>query len=159
MELATAGEDWGIVGLGLLALRRRHGGPALSGQDYLYTLIEKGGASRRPTSSVRSPGRPQRPTITMAPSRSSSPRRPTSILSLTVTEAGYTQTSPTFERIAAALAVRREEAGGPLTILSCDNLPGNGDAARAATLAAAERLDGGLAALGHRALLVSQLDG
>ena len=32
-----------------------------------------------------------------------------------------------------------------MTILSCDNLPGNGNAARAATLSAAQRVDGALA--------------
>jgi mannitol 2-dehydrogenase len=69
---------------------------------------------------------------------------------MTITEAGYADPPPgrpprgaaaTFDRIAAALAVRRERAGGPLTIMSCDNLPGNGDAARRATLAAAARSD------------------
>ena len=75
----------------------------------------------------------------------------TAILSLTVTESGYAEPSApgehtTFDRIAATLAVRRDRAAGPLTILSCDNLPGNGHAARAATLAAAARLDATLPA-------------
>jgi mannitol 2-dehydrogenase len=37
--------------------------------------------------------------------------------------------------------MRREHGVGPLTILSCDNVPSNGDAARRATLAAAARVD------------------
>ena len=41
--------------------------------------------------------------------------------------------------------MRRDRGAGPLTILSCDNLPGNGAAARAATLAAAARVDDRLA--------------
>src|SRR5436190_1463005 len=61
----------------------------------------------------------------------------TSILSLTITEAGYAEPAPdqpgaggqaTFDRIAAALAHRRERSAGPLTILSFDNMPGNGAA-------------------------------
>ncbi|MDT5026383.1 MAG: mannitol 2-dehydrogenase, partial [Micromonosporaceae bacterium] len=51
-----------------------------------------------------------------------------------------------FDRIAAALAVRRDREAGPLTILSCDNLPGNGAVARRAALAAAERVGGDLSA-------------
>src|SRR4029453_15435070 len=52
----------------------------------------------------------------------------------------------TFDRIASALALRRDADAGRITILSCDNVPRNGDAARAATLSAAARLDGALAA-------------
>jgi mannitol 2-dehydrogenase len=72
---------------------------------------------------------------------------------LTVTEAGYAEPpaeqvaagASTFDRLAGALAVRRERGAGPLTILSCDNLPGNGDAARRATLSAAARAGGAVA--------------
>jgi mannitol 2-dehydrogenase len=66
---------------------------------------------------------------------------------MTVTEGGYAESpNPTFDRLAAALALRRERGAGPVTILSCDNLPGNGDAARAATLAAAARTEPALGA-------------
>jgi mannitol 2-dehydrogenase len=72
----------------------------------------------------------------------------TAILSLTITEAGYGEPvdgRPTaFDRIAAALAVRRAREAGPLTILSCDNLPGNGAVARRAAVSAAERVGGDL---------------
>jgi mannitol 2-dehydrogenase len=57
-----------------------------------------------------------------------------------VTESGYADGSPTFERIATGLAARRHRGGGPLTILSCDNVPGNGEVARNATLSAAARV-------------------
>src|SRR3954452_4985135 len=40
-ELAAAGGDWGIVGLGLLP-RDAEMAAALGGQDHLYTLVEKG---------------------------------------------------------------------------------------------------------------------
>jgi mannitol 2-dehydrogenase len=150
-ELATDGGDWGIVGLGLLEQDARMA-QALGAQDHLYTLIEKGAGA--PSAAVvgsiigyvhAPPGHDAAVAeLIAAPA--------TSILSLTVTEAGYGEPSAeqvasgaaTFDRLAAALAIRRERAAGPLTILSCDNLPGNGDAARRATLAAAARADAAL---------------
>jgi mannitol 2-dehydrogenase len=127
---------------------------ALWAQDHLYTLIETGAGT--PSAAVvgsiigyvhAPPGHDAAVAELIA-----SPA--TSILSLTVTEAGYAEPSAeqvasgaaTFDRLAAALAIRRERGAGPLTILSCDNLPGNGDAARRATLAAAARADAALCA-------------
>jgi mannitol 2-dehydrogenase len=143
-ELAEDGGDWGIVGLGLLA-HDAEMAAALGGQDHLYTLVEKGNGepSAQVVGSIigfvyAPPGQDAAATeLIAAPT--------TSILSLTVTEAGYTDPSPTFDRIAAALAARRDRSAGPLNILSFDNMPGNGTAARNATLAAAERRKGGLA--------------
>ena len=149
-ELASAGGDWGIVGLGLLdkdaamaAALRRPGPPVHADRE---------GRRRSPSAAVigsivgfvHAPDGHDAAVAELVASRA------TSILSLTVTEAGYAEPSPeqlasgagtTFDRLAAALAARRERAAGPLTILSCDNLPGNGDAARHATLAAAARAD------------------
>jgi mannitol 2-dehydrogenase len=153
-ELASAGGDWGIVGLGLL----RHDAAmaaALGAQDHLYTLVAKGNGEPSAevigsiTGFVHAPAGHDAAVAELLASPT------TSILSITVTEAGYAEPTPeqsaagegtTFDRIAAALAVRRESAAGPLTILSFDNMPGNGTAARAATLSAAERFDAGLPA-------------
>jgi mannitol 2-dehydrogenase len=151
-ELASDGGDWGIVGLGLLEQDARMAA-ALHAQDHLYTLIEKGNGT--PSAAVIGSiiGYVHAPDGHDAAVAEVVASPATSILSLTVTEAGYAEPSAeqvasgagaTFDRIAAALAVRRERAGGPLTILSCDNLPGNGDAARHATLSAATRADAGL---------------
>ncbi len=148
-ELASRGSDWGIVGLGLLDADAEMAA-ALGGQDCLYTLIEKSGGE--PTAQVigsitrfvHAPdGRDAAASeLIAAPS--------TSILSLTITESGYADPAEagdgaarpgTFDRIAAALALRRERSAGPITILSCDNVPRNGDAACVATLSAAARLD------------------
>jgi mannitol 2-dehydrogenase len=153
-DLAERGDDWGIVGLGLLA-RDADMAAALAAQDYLYSLIEKSGD--KPSVQVigsivdfvHAPAGADAAAwdLIAAPS--------TSILSLTVTESGYAEPSAagrasgertTFDRIAAALALRRRRAAGPITILSCDNLPRNGDAARGATLSAAARLDATLPA-------------
>ncbi|MEM8745088.1 MAG: mannitol dehydrogenase family protein, partial [Actinomycetota bacterium] len=59
-----------------------------------------------------------------------------------VTEAGYDDTlrnRRTFDTIAAALERRRRRGVAGVAIMSCDNLPGNGDAARRCVLAAASR--------------------
>src|SRR4051812_16691895 len=148
-ELATAGGHWGIVGLGLLP-QDWEMAAALGGQDHLYTLVEKGNGE--PAAQVigsimgfvhAPPGQDAAVADLVA-----SPT--TAVLSLTVTEAGYGEPTPeqlaagvptTFDRIAAAVAARRARGGGPLTILSFDNMPGNGAAARRATMSAAERFD------------------
>jgi mannitol 2-dehydrogenase len=145
-ELADAGSDWGIAGLGMLD-KDAEMKSALGAQDYLYTLVAKGAGE--PSAAVigsivtfvhAPPGHDDAVAGLVA-----SPT--TQILSMTVTEGGYAgEPNPTFDRIVGALAVRRERAVGPLTILSCDNLPGNGDAARAAALAAAARIDPSLGA-------------
>jgi mannitol 2-dehydrogenase len=156
-ELAAAGSDWGIVGLGLLP-QDAEMAAALSGQDYLYTLIEKGSGEPSAevigsiTGFVHAPDGHDAAVAELIGSPT------TSILSLTVTEAGYSEPTPeqpgagawtTFDRIAAALAIRRARAAGPLTILSFDNIPGNGAAARRATMSAAGRFDAKLAAWVH----------
>jgi mannitol 2-dehydrogenase len=153
-ELASRGSGWGIVGLGLLAGDAEMAA-ALGGQDCLYTLIEKDGGepSAQVIGSITDfvhapPGHDDAASELIA-------ARGAAILSLTVTESGYSEpvaTDPaagrrtTFDRIAAALAARRDRSAGPLTILSCDNVPRNGDAARGATLSAAARLDATLPA-------------
>ena len=153
-ELASDGGDWGIVGLGLLEEDARMAA-ALGAQDDLYTLIEKGEGA--PSAAVIGSliGYVHAPDGHDAAIAGLVASPATSILSLTVTEGGYTEPSPeqaasgaraTFHRLAAALKARRERAAGPLTILSCDNLPGNGDAARHATLSAAARVDAALPA-------------
>ena len=86
-ELAAAGGDWGIVGLGLLA-RDAEMAAALKRQDHLYTLVEKGDVA--PCAEVIGSiigfvhGPPERAAeaveLIAAPA--------TAILSLTVTEAG-----------------------------------------------------------------------
>jgi mannitol 2-dehydrogenase len=153
-ELATAGGDWGIVGLGLLA-KDAEMAAALGAQDCLYTLIEKGNGAPRAAVIGSIVGYVHAPDGHDAAVAELVASPTTSILSMTVTEAGYGEPSPeqrasgagaTFDRLAAALELRRERGAGPLTILSCDNLRGNGDAARRATLAAAARTGGELAA-------------
>jgi mannitol 2-dehydrogenase len=138
-EVAAAGADWGIRGVGLLDADRRMAG-VLQAQDHLYTLIERDSDGSRP----RVVGSIVDYTLAAGEAgvfaeRVADPGL--AILSLTITEGGYSVANgnPTIEAIAAALDVRRTGGGAPLTILSCDNLPGNGDVARAAIASVAER--------------------
>jgi mannitol 2-dehydrogenase len=142
-ELASHGSEWGIVGLGLLPGDAEMAA-ALGSQDCLYTLIEKGDGEPSAqvigsiTRFVHAPPAQGEAAIELIAAAG------TSILSMTVTESGYAEQDgepTTFDRIAAGLILRRDRDAGALTILSCDNLPGNGAAARGATLAAAARLE------------------
>lgn len=140
-ELAAAGSDWGIRGVGMLAGDRAMA-EALRAQDLLYTLTERGsdGSQSRVIGSivdyVLADSEPR-----LAVEAIADPE--TAIVSLTITESGYTEppagTIGVFDVVAEALDRRRAEGLGPVTILSCDNLPGNGVVARRAMLAATAR--------------------
>jgi mannitol 2-dehydrogenase len=137
-EAATDGGDWGIRGVGLLESDRRMA-DVLQAQDHLYTLIERDsdGATARVVGSIVdytfAPGEEER-----FAQRVADPEL--AVLSLTITEGGYSLANgnPTIAEIVAGLEARRLAGAGPLTILSCDNLPGNGDVARKAITAVAE---------------------
>ena len=144
-ELAEAGSDWGIRGLGMLAGdQRMH--DALAPQDHLYTLIERGNDEPRPRvmgSIVDLVVTLDDPGAFAAQIAASS----VAVLSLTITESGYALEThnATIEAIADGLEARRAAGGSPLTILSCDNLPGNGTVARTAVKAVCEARDPALA--------------
>jgi mannitol 2-dehydrogenase len=138
-EVAARGGDWGIRGAGLLDGDRRMA-EVLRAQDHLYTLIERDseGSDPRIVGSIVD--------YTFAAGdgnefteRVANPRL--AILSLTITEGGYSLAggNPTIDAIVAGLSARHASVGTPLTILSCDNVPRNGDTARAAIIAVAER--------------------
>jgi mannitol 2-dehydrogenase len=150
-ELAETGSDWGIRGLGLLRQDARMA-EALAPQDHLYTLVERGGGDARAQivgSIVDYRLAHDRPAG--AAELAADPG--VAIVSLTITEAGYgddangSPSSPptTFDVIAMGLERRRDQGHPPLTIVSCDNLPGNGDTARRSTLQAARRRSASLA--------------
>src|SRR6266540_3668940 len=125
-ELAEAGSDWGIRGLGLLRgdLRMRD---ALAPQDYLYTLVEREDDEAR----VQVVGSIVDFVVTVDEPQAFAAQIADpgiEILSLTITESGYSleTRNATIEAIVDGLDARRAAGGAPLTILSCDNLPGNG---------------------------------
>lgn len=62
-----------------------------------------------------------------------------SVLTVTVTESGYSSTAFPPSRIARGLVARHAVDAGPIAVVSCDNLLGNGRVLRDAVLSAAGR--------------------
>jgi fructuronate reductase len=160
-ELLAADPDWAICGVSLHSHAVRD---ALGPQDNLYTVAELGdpigltviGAIRE---LLHAPS--QQPAVL---ARLADPA--VRLVTLTITEKGYClrgenldmshpdiahdQASPATPRsaigyIVAGLAARRAQGVAPFTVLSCDNLPGNGHRLRHATLQFAQRIDPALA--------------
>jgi mannitol 2-dehydrogenase len=137
-ELAEAGGDWAIRGVGLLE-SDRHMADVLAAQDHLYTLIERDSDGSRP----RVVGSIVDYVLVAGDDAAFAQRiadADVAILSMTITEGGYSlaKPNPTIEAIVTGLDLRRTSGGKPLTILSCDNLPGNGTVAREAITRVAE---------------------
>jgi mannitol 2-dehydrogenase len=155
-DLLSAGDGaWSITGSGVMAHDEKIAG-VLAEQDGLYLLAEREGetVSGRIIGSIRS-FLPAHDDPQPLLKNLSDPA--TKIVSLTITEGGYpvehgafvdnpalvadsTLQVPrsTFGILCAALESRRRAGIAPFTVLSCDNLPGNGDVARVAVLGAAE---------------------
>jgi fructuronate reductase len=136
---ADPGDAWGIVAF---TGRSAAVADALNRQDGLYTLIERGpDADRFQVIDVIREARPAAD-VTGLIAAVAAPE--TAVVTLTVTEAGYTSSPgssgipPVPARLASALAARREAGAGPLAIVSCDNVHANGAVLRELTLAAAE---------------------
>ncbi len=149
-RLMNRGEalDWGICGVGVMPGDRLMQ-EALDAQDALYTLVVKhGDGTYEPrvigaiTEYLFAPDDPEAVIEKMA-------ARATRIVSLTVTEGGYNihavtgrfdagnpdvrhdlepgaAPRTTFGLITEALRRRRERGLAPFTVMSCDNLQGNG---------------------------------
>jgi mannitol 2-dehydrogenase len=140
----AASSGWGICGVGLLDADRRIA-DALGGQDLLYTLIERDNDGSRP--------RVVGSLVDYAFVAGDEPefaRRVAdpeiAILSMTITEGGYSLTggNKTLETIVFGLEARLAAGGRPLTVLSCDNLPGNGAVLRDAIATVAGARDANL---------------
>jgi mannitol 2-dehydrogenase len=133
--------EWGICGVGVLPADRRMR-DVLRAQDGLYTLVaQHPDGSRQPRvigSIVDYRYAPDDPEATIellaAPS--------TRIVSMTITEGGYHGDGFAFELIVQALARRRDRGIASPTIVSCDNIEANGEAARRAVMAHAGRCPG-----------------
>jgi len=158
------GLDWGICGIGTRADESSMR-DALASQDYLYTLVE---LDDRPDTEVRVIGSIRDMLLVSQDgseavvSRLADPA--IRIVSLTITEGGYCMDDSTgefnaklphiqhdvenprtpisvFGLLCAALAKRRGQGLPAFTVMSCDNLPHNGDVTRKATLAFASLVD------------------
>ncbi|KUI09190.1 mannitol dehydrogenase [Mycobacterium lehmannii] len=141
-------KEWGIAGVGVMPADRRMA-DVMAAQDGLYTLLlEKPDGTReaRVIGSIvdyrYAPDDPEAVIeLLAAPS--------TRIVSLTITEGGYNIDNlgdgvNVFGLVAAALARRRDRGITSPTIVSCDNIEGNGDVARHAFTTYAERVHPGL---------------
>ncbi|WP_209748676.1 MULTISPECIES: mannitol dehydrogenase family protein [Micrococcaceae] len=166
---AGDGAEWGIAAF---TGRRPDAAVALAAQDGLFTLIERSGSgdSFEVIGSIAEAvdgadvGRLRE--LVSEPA--------TAIVTLTITEAAYGLASDgSFDagvagvagdlalladaageggkpmtplgRLVSALAGRRDAGAGPIAVVSCDNLSGNGDVARRAVTGMAEAWDGELA--------------
>jgi fructuronate reductase len=139
---------WGILGF---TGRRPDLADALAPQQGLYMLIERGPLSDRV--SVIDALCEARPGADLDGLVDALASPQTSIVTLTVTEAGYglapapgsALPSPPG-RLALGLAQRRQRGVGPLAVVSCDNVHANGSVLREGTLTLADQLDPGLGA-------------
>ena len=143
--LARQAGDWRILGISLRSPSVRD---QLAAQDGLYTLVEREGTNER----LRVIGSvagvlvaPEDPAAVIAAIAAPT----THIVSLTITEKGYCHdpasgrinwdhpdirhdlAQPTAPRsaigyLAAGLLARMARSAGPITVMSCDNLPHNG---------------------------------
>lgn len=160
--IEAAGGPWGIVGV---SLRRPDAALALGPQDGLYTLETRSiPASYRIIGVLR---QVIAATVDAEAALNTLASPAISIATLTVTEAAYALAAdgsldlahpdvahdldhPEAPRsapgwIMAGLGRRRARHGGPISILSCDNLRGNGAALKRGVMTLAARLDPGLA--------------
>ncbi|OUL33514.1 mannitol dehydrogenase [Nostoc sp. T09] len=156
------GSDWGITGVGLLEFDQRMR-DALNSQDCLYTLVERSPEGDRArvigaiTKYLFAPDNRQAVIDTLADPQCR-------IVTLTITEGGYyyiegsgefDANHPTIQYdlqnpdqpigvygfLTAALDRRRQQGLAPFTVLSCDNLQGNGNIAHEMLTAYAEMRD------------------
>lgn len=146
-SLAKQGDlRWGIVGV---AMRSREVVEAMAPQDHLYSVSIRGDAGESAPRVIGSICR----TLVAAHQREETiaalAAPEVALVTLTITEKGYLDTSAgsAAELIAAALVRRHNSGLAPLTVLSCDNLTGNGSVARRAVLEAAHALKADGAAL------------
>lgn len=166
-DLFNLGEgfDWALVGAGVRAadgeMRK-----ILVGQDFLTTIVEQeaDGSTARVTAPLIDYIAPGDTAALIAKLADPAIR----IVSLTITEGGYyldaeghfNPTHPeivadavgienpktVFGLILAGLMARREKGVGPFTVMSCDNIPGNGHVTENAVAGLAELVDAELAA-------------
>lgn len=134
---------WGMAGAGLRSARPA---AALAAQDNLWTVVQ--GDQVRVVGALTRyhAGRPNQSVLLETLCRPS-----VRLVTLTMTATAYDAAPESggalaFRLLAAALAGRQAAGTPPFTVLSCDNLPDNGQAARRALLAAADVVQPGLSA-------------
>src|SRR5687768_17400907 len=118
-------EDWSIVGANLRDDQRQVE-EALASQGAAYTLETAAPDGTLAYEWIRCIRRviPYRPDLGTLIETGADPR--TRIISMTVTEGGYEAGAPLYPALHAILEARRNGYAGRVTLLSCDNVRGNG---------------------------------
>jgi fructuronate reductase len=135
---APDADQWGIASF---TGRRPAAAQVLSSQDGLFTLVERGvdGDRLEVVSSIAEAvdGADTARLEQLLASQS------TAIVTLTITEAVYEHDGPDtpLGRLVRGLRARRAAGAGGLAVVSCDNVAGNGEVARAAVLRIAAAQD------------------
>ena len=165
-DLAQRGETaWGLIGVGVHSPEMKQ---VLSAQDDLFTVVTRGAdgeTARIVGAMIDYLYAPEEPAAVLA--ALTDPR--VKLVTLTVTGAGYPVNPATgefhsedddevaedlqrprdpasvFGFIVEALRLRRKAGIAPFTVLSCDNVAGNGATTRAAVVGFARRRSGDLA--------------
>jgi len=167
-----AADDAGEWGIAAFTGRSRTLADALDRQHGLYTLVLRG--PERDEMSVQRAVSRAHPGSDLEAWSGYLARAETAVVTLTVTEAAYARRpdgTPDLDRedvradiaavrqrdtvvtvpgrLVAGLAARRHADAGPLAVVSCDNVPGNGRLTADVVTALAEAADPGLAAWIH----------
>lgn len=155
-------KDWGIVGAGIMSFDT-HKRNLLEPQDWLQTLVQQDGESVK--------ARILGSMIDFLPAEAAAILDAISdteikIVSLTVTEGGYflndgkfsadhpyiqhdvqhpNEPQTVFGIIVKALQQRKESCRKPFTVMSCDNIPHNGEVVKSVVLGLAAQIDQDLA--------------
>ena len=115
----AGGEQWGIAAF---TGRRPDAAVALAAQDCRYDLVVRGPGSdavEKISSIVAAHDGAEAAAWRTAMTT-------VAVLTVTITEAGYREGGAAIARIVDGLRARRNAGGGPIAIVSCDNLDGNG---------------------------------
>ncbi|GAB2605739.1 mannitol-1-phosphate 5-dehydrogenase [Paractinoplanes abujensis] len=134
-----AGSDPGEWGIAAFTGRSATLADALSAQDCRYTLVVRGPSSDdlqvQKTLVSAHPGSDSATWRTLISAQS------TALVTITMTEAAYAPSGVVADRLVSGLAARRLAGSGPLAVVSCDNLPGNGEVTARVVHELAARLD------------------
>ncbi|MBL7259606.1 mannitol dehydrogenase family protein [Actinoplanes sp. LDG1-01] len=138
---ADSDTDSGSDGWGIAAFTGRSAAlaDALSAQDCRYTLVVRGPSSDE--LQVQESLVSAHPGSDAATWRTLISAQSTAIVTLTMTEAAYAPSGVVADRLVNGLAARRLAGSGPLAVVSCDNLPGNGEVTARVVHDLAARLD------------------
>ncbi|WP_240670520.1 mannitol dehydrogenase family protein [Actinoplanes solisilvae] len=129
-------EEWGIAAF---TGRSAELAASLNRQDCRYTLVLRGPSTDElqvQTSIVAA-----HPGSDAAAWRTTVALPSVSVITLTMTEAAYAPSGVVADRLVSGLSARRLAGSGPVAVVSCDNLPGNGEVTARVVHELAARLD------------------